>query len=404
MQNIIKTILPAFLAIYGYKKIYLEPHGNFMNIFRYYLTKLLFKHRWLEWINRAKANLTTLPLIKFFPSISDPHTYVLLQSLQSTCSQYECTFQIYSVSPRRAIQENNKHSSDGLSTFERFQKAAQDRKGDNTHQESNKYYQQPTEWNIADGHTASADMQYEWSIQDAKLSAQVHCLKAFVPPTKSVRPKLELLADLALLQTIQSFGRGMNPVLTCIEMIAFCEKAISIADLLSKGNENALLSMNTSSTSNGIVVTNKQATAAFNSNHTHLTTLGHYLPGMLYLPSEFYWSTDRLNYLEERLSIASNKNTNNVDNGFKKWRNQYNMNCKKDIIYTHIYTNLSPLISGHAMVSDNSTNVRNVLEMWYSPRSPYSQLAIARFYAIARYYQVPCVVNVVLPVGFITVP
>ena len=177
------------------------------------------------------------------------------------------------------------------------------------------------------------------------------------------------------------------------------DKIIQVSNIkINFNDDNSITILNDG---NGIVVTNKQATAAFNSNHTHLTTLGHYLPGMLYLPSEFYWSTDRLNYLEERLS---NKNTNNVDNGFKKWRNQYNMNCKKDIIYTHIYTNLSPLISGHAMVSDNSTNVRNVLEMWYSPRSPYSQLAIARFYAIARYYQVPCVVNVVLPVGFITVP
>jgi 2-hydroxychromene-2-carboxylate isomerase len=396
-NNVTKLLFVGTLSSYFYKKYYLAPHGEYWRIALYYITKVLFKYRLLETISRklAKPNLTNsnVPKIEFYPSITDPHTYLLFQSLQKTMEQFSCETQIFVVSPRRARNALSKMSK--MSTFEAFQNKSKKESDDN----SNQFYQQPTEWGIADGHTASAGMQYDWAVKDAILSAEMFKLKPYHPPlcSKEKRVQLEMIADFALFSIVHSFNRGATPVLSSSETIVFCQQALEIADMLSNGNEQGLLS---------IACSNKTwnddnddaVTKLIVANHQHLEKKGHYLPGVLYMPHEFYWSTSRLNYLEERLFdlgyLKNKKDIKSKKNYAFHWRNQYQLNCHNDVVYPNVYVpgHLSPLSP-----RIDRKHQDNTLIMWYSFRSPYSQIAVARFYALARYYQVKCIVFPVLP-------
>jgi len=402
----------AVLLVAGtlYKRRVLSPHGTFFGAVIAAITSILFKQKRLQAITRWHAGDSSsrcddsVPRIELFPSIADPHTYVLLQAIQSTVRNFKCEVQIFAVSPRRA-----RYQLEGLSTFERFQQAANDRlrlEGvDNT--DSGKFYEQPTSWGIEDGHSTSANNQYEWGVLDAKLSAKVHGLRAFVPPPLQVRSKLEYVADAALLCCLHQYGRGWNPVLNATETIEFCVEALHIADMLSKEDESGLFAAAAAIGTRGAQfegsareLSEEPATSVFNANHEHLgKKRKHYLPGMLYYSSEFYWGTDRLNFLEQRLfsmgcaTNNSNNNSNNMDPTAAplKWRNQYELECQSSVVYPTTFTNLSPsLLSGH-------DDPDNCLVMYYSFRSPYSQIAVARFFAIARHHRVPCMVRPLLP-------
>lgn len=383
----------AVLLVAGtlYKRLVLHPHGTFFGALLAYVTSFLFKQRKLETLTRWRAgdgSSRDSPIIELFPSISDPHTYVLLQALQSTVRDFKCKIQIFAVSPRRA-----RNDLDGLSTFDRFQEAANQRlqlEGvDNT--EGGNFYNQPTSWGIADGHSTSADTQYEWGVQDAELSAKIHGLRAFAPPSLRVRSRLEQTADAALLCCLLQFGCGWTPVLNASETVEFCVQALMIADMLSREDESGLVAAAGRLQFGGRQLSEERVASIFTANHEYLSNRKHYLPGMLYLSSEFYWGADRLNFLEERLLNMGLATDVNMSRSQLKWRNQYKMECEKCVVYPKIFTSISPpLVSGH-------DNPDNCLIMWYSFRSPYSQLAVARFFAIARFHNVPCMVRPVLP-------
>lgn len=99
--------------------------------------------------------------------------------------------------------------------------------------------------------------------------------------------------------------------------------------------------------------------------------LGHYLSGMFHFEGEWYWSVDRLNYLEERLMEAG------LDNAPGKpmlapWRD----------------LTLGPV--------PPSTR-RPVIDYWFSFRSPYSWISVPRMLKLARHYNAELRLRFVLP-------
>lgn len=99
--------------------------------------------------------------------------------------------------------------------------------------------------------------------------------------------------------------------------------------------------------------------------------LGHYLSGMFHFEGEWYWSVDRLNYLEERLMEAG------LDNAPGKpmlapWRD----------------LTLGPV--------PPSTR-RPMIDYWFSFRSPYSWISVPRMLKLARHYNAELRLRFVLP-------
>lgn len=99
--------------------------------------------------------------------------------------------------------------------------------------------------------------------------------------------------------------------------------------------------------------------------------LGHYLSGMFHFEGEWYWSVDRLNYLEERLMEAGLDNVPGKPM-LAPWRD----------------LTLGPV--------PPSTR-RPVIDYWFSFRSPYSWISVPRMRRLARHYNAELRLRFVLP-------
>ena len=114
------------------------------------------------------------------------------------------------------------------------------------------------------------------------------------------------------------------------------------------------------------------------SNIEALKKLGHYLPGMLYLKPDFYWGIDRLFHLEKRLLKRELGRLNHQTPFFAQ---NYNLRALK-------------------VPNVHNMKVRppsNKIVMYYSFRSPYSQLAVDRIYKLGNAWGIPVQIKPVLP-------
>ncbi|MDX5365200.1 MAG: DsbA family protein [Alphaproteobacteria bacterium] len=99
--------------------------------------------------------------------------------------------------------------------------------------------------------------------------------------------------------------------------------------------------------------------------------LGHYLSGMFSFEGEWYWSADRLNYLEERLAEA----------GLESERGKPMLAPWRDLT-------LGPV---------PASTRRPVIDYWFSFRSPYSWISVPRMLKLARHYNAELRLRFVLP-------
>jgi 2-hydroxychromene-2-carboxylate isomerase len=88
--------------------------------------------------------------------------------------------------------------------------------------------------------------------------------------------------------------------------------------------------------------------------------LGHYFSAMFYFEGEWYWGVDRLHHLETRLGAL----------GLDSRANQ---------------PPLAPY-QKETLAGQPSTGRRPVIEFWFSFRSPYCYIGMARFVRLARHY------------------
>ena len=108
-------------------------------------------------------------------------------------------------------------------------------------------------------------------------------------------------------------------------------------------------------------------------NESHLLKLGHYLSGMIFYNGEWFWGVDRLHYLENRLKKLNYANSPAIPI-FSK---QNELLLKKELQF-----------------KDNS---RIVVKMWWSFRSPYSQIVLNSIFKIADFYGITLKIQPVLP-------
>lgn len=123
-----------------------------------------------------------------------------------------------------------------------------------------------------------------------------------------------------------------------------------------------------------------RAAAALAASRARLTAAGHYLPGMLHYAGEWYWGVDRLPHLAGRLQALG---VARVAHGF-------------------VLNESAPQMDADFLVNDyrqlarlRALNLR--LDFYFSFRSPYSYLALARVFALADHYGLDLRIRPVLP-------
>lgn len=114
-----------------------------------------------------------------------------------------------------------------------------------------------------------------------------------------------------------------------------------------------------------------QAQLALEARRDQLLQDGHYLTGTLHYGGEWYWSLERLDHLAQRL--------NDLGLGSADWPLPYGRAKRA-------------LLKAPAEQAQGSR-----LELFFSFRSPYSYLALARSYALADHYDLDLTIRPVLP-------
>ncbi len=105
--------------------------------------------------------------------------------------------------------------------------------------------------------------------------------------------------------------------------------------------------------------------------------LGHYNSAMLHYGGEWYWGVDRLHYLTERLDALGVRNGDSSDAHLASIRTAMHMDLP-----------FSPPAAARKLPP---------LELFYSFRSPYSQLCLRRVYDVADAFGLELVLRPVLP-------
>ena len=109
-----------------------------------------------------------------------------------------------------------------------------------------------------------------------------------------------------------------------------------------------------------------------------LNDMGHYYSAMLHYCGEWYWGVDRLVHLETRLNALSLNNDSQAD--------------------TPMYNESTRHFCKRLTVTDqNLKRPDTPLKLYFSARSPYSYLGLERAVALARHYQVPLEIKLILP-------
>lgn len=127
------------------------------------------------------------------------------------------------------------------------------------------------------------------------------------------------------------------------------------------------------------------AARQLDDNLQHLRILGHYQPAMLHYGGEWYWGIDRLPYLAERLQALG---VARVPHDFVL--NDTPLPCEAGHIAHHF------LVSDPADLATLRA-LHLPLDFYFSFRSPYSYLALARVLALTEHYGLDLRIRPVLP-------
>lgn len=350
MKN--SAIAGAMLFIY--KTLVLQPQGQLFNILKSWVVYALVKTDELRRRYTSRDMLVddgNIPVVTFFHAPSDPHSTISLQALKIVVQKYNVRILPKIVSPLRDQE-------------------------------------------IA-GHSTEYKTQWEWAVKDCSIMAKTHGLKPL--PVKSSADvhfedfnKKSLVYDVLLVEIIErlfedqrsSSSKGSHG-LDSNHCIKFLDVAIQIGNLLFSTTDkydkieplNSEISGRLHDMDDSDVLRCRNAIVG---NIEALKKLGHYLPGMLYMKPDFYWGVDRLFHLEKRLLERDLGHSNHQSPLFAQ---NYNLRALK-------------------VPNVHNIKVRppsNKIVMYYSFRSPYSQLAVDRIYKLGNAWGISVETKPVLP-------
>eukprot|EP00944_MAST-04C_sp_MAST-4C-sp1_P002853 g2853.t1 len=353
--SLIKNSAIVGAMLFIYKTLALQPQGTLFNILKswvfYTLTKTdELRRRFLS--RDMLVDEGNIPVITLFHAPSDPHSTVLLQALKVLVTRYNVRILPKIVSPL-------------------------------------------LDQEIA-GHSAEYKTQWEWAVKDCQAMAKTHGLKP-LEVSNSAEIEFEdfnsnsLVYDMVLVEIVEHLfedqrssstskdSNGLSPT-NCIK---FLDTAIQIGNLLfsttGKSNESKSSNSKINGRLHDMDKSNKRRCRnIIVSNIEALKKLGHYLPGMLYMKPDFYWGVDRLFHLEKRLL---KHNLGQLNHQRPLFTQNYNLRALK-------------------VPNIHNIKVRppsNKIVMYYSFRSPYSQLAVDRIYKLGNAWDIPVETKPVLP-------
>ena len=330
---------------YVYKRFYLYPHGDLFTVLKRYIILLLGSkysmdiRRLLQTPTvfrneRQPAYLCDMPLV-IYHSASDPHSYLLLQGLQKIVATYRVRLEPKIVSP----------AVDG-------------------------YFA---------GHSTEYNTQREWALRDSEYCSRTFDLRPPPRPVASLRKEDCANADRSLIRFLFELREtsGEESSLSARQSLEFLEHALKVSEALFKGEVPAF------PTNPGL---EGKVKVELMENHTNLKGKGHYLTGLVFLAPEFYWGVDRLLHLERRLLELDLERVKVQSNGAPltpHFAHNYRLRCSI----------LNKTNMGSIMVRRPSHSIK----LFYSFRSPYSQLALERAAAIASFWGVALECKPVLP-------
>lgn len=355
VSSLTKTVPIAAGMLYLYKAKVLQPQGTLLAVLKSWLVYIFQQTRDIRLKYGTHMMLRdngNVPVITFFHAPSDPHSTILLQALKTFTSKYHVRLLPKIVSPIR------------------------DR--------------------LLAGHSVVYDTQWNWARQDSIAVAKIYGLKP-IQKKDSLRIDVEdfdkkaLIYDVVLSKFVeQLFDSQISTLngLTVYNGLQFLDQAIALGDFLFSSASSQQHNSNSTSEDNMKILFDTlkcmslndkmQQVDKINRNHQELKQLGHYLSGMLYLKPDFYWGVDRLFHLEQRLIRLGMKR---FDGDVPTFVENYRLRATK-------IPNIQAL------------KVRpptNIIVMYYSFRSPYSQLAVDRIYKLGKAWGIKVQTKPVLP-------
>ena len=354
LSSAMKNTAIASVILYLYKLIVLQPQGQLLTVLKTFFMTLRVKTSKMVRDYQGRTMLTdhsTIPVVTFFHAPSDPHSTILLQALKILITKYNIRILPKIVSPLRD--------------------------------------------NAIAGHSIEYVTQWNWGLKDSTAVAKVNGLqqlRSLDPPVINVEDfnvkamKYDVLLSKILEELFNTQDSSLNG-LTAGNSMEFLDIAIAAGkELFGRKDGPKTLDKETLSIRNKYFAPymnmdvhdktrQKQIIA---TNHQDLKDLGHYLAGMLYLKPDFYWGVDRLYHLEERL----------LELNLGRYRDQ-----KPTFVQNYKLRALT-------IPNVQSLKVRpptNKIVMYYSFRSPYSQLAVDRIYNLGKSWGIEVETKPVLP-------
>ena len=329
--------------------------------------------------------------IELFVSCSDPHSYVLLQSLPALCSEFD-------VAVRSTIDVAI-HVIDHL----------------------------PPEVSV------EQERWREWSLHDARQLASLYHLnvpRAQVPDAEALALAHQLLFSLdhnsprfielcimvfnALWIDSSDSDSGAidnRPVIERLNDMArriaeehMMQGAAILKPTLSMATGAGPSSSTTASSSvkslswlEAMPVVEKQLAL----NNELLAKRGHYLSAMIHYAGEWYWGVDRLVHLELRLmSLGLIASANDATAGTSPLSISLDRDIPPRFVRQHrLRSNDSETQLTPPTLVPLAPPVDTRLELFYSFRSPYSQLILERLESLASFYGVPLHTRPLLPMA-----
>lgn len=214
------------------------------------------------------------------------------------------------------------------------------------------------------GWASSFDVKYKWGVRDAGLLAALYGLKE--PLLADMCPQSIALVTQRMQAESKESGNSVARTL----------KAMSL--LWDSGGGGL-----TDCIANTITVDE-----SLEQNAAHLSRLGYYNPGAIHFQGEFY-PPNRLHHLERRL--LQDFHVLSKDRGSSgALLFNHEEDCERDIDYKQAVVHSTACPQDH-------THANPPVELYYSFRSPYSQLILPRLRRVCSHYGHSLILRPVLP-------
>lgn len=188
---------------------------------------------------------------------------------------------------------------------------------------------------------------------------------------------------------------GNRSVVSILEKIEYIVSTPEQVDLLINISRLVLKNDQTELEKITEQVSEEKVKEILNEGLYRINKKGHYLTGVFRYGYEFFWGLDRLGYLEKQFFDESKCKFNRTNNSKLKFYAEHpSINNEKDEVV--LQGNQTPSLPSLIPMSESNPTLPD-LEMFWSFRSPYSQIVLRSVFDMCDHYKIKLVIRPVLP-------